>query len=193
MSQTEHRNARHGADSAHRERWNKTTIRRPLPSRTALPPRRCPFIVTATRTLSHVVPLGLVVRPNRPSLARGGGARLPTGDHAGDRRHVRGAADGVVSLWPWLPVCPGLVEQRAPGPSVACSLGTPDDNVRDCAHKHKAVCSYAGACPALVTALDDVKRASDERLSYYVGRALTLLLQTRRRASRLTWVKEKEA
>ena len=87
----------------------------------------------------------------------------------------------------------GLVEQRAPGPSVACSLGTPADNVRDCAHKHKAVCSYAGACPALVTALDDVKRASDERLSYYVGRALTLLLQTRRRAARLTWLKEKEA
>ena len=64
--------------------------------------------------------------------------------------------------------------------------------MRDCAHKHKAICSYAGACPALVTALDDVKRASDERLSYYVGRALTLLLQTRR-AARLTWLKEKEA
>ena len=64
-------------------------------------------------------------------------------------------------------------------------LRTPSDHVRECAHTHKAICAYAGACPSLVTALDEIKRAPDERLSYCVGRALTVLLQTRRAAEKM--------
>ena len=61
-------------------------------------------------------------------------------------------------------------------------LANPSEDVRDRAREHRLVCANAAACPALVAALEKVEAADDEQLAFYVGRALTVLLQTRRAA-----------
>jgi CheY-like chemotaxis protein len=86
----------------------------------------------------------------------------------------------------WIPDAPGVAECRhkvLTSQEMLNDLLGAQEDVRARAHQHKAVCVYAGACPVLVKAFDDVKQAPDETLLHYMSRALTVLLQTRRAAS----------